>query len=37
MMPALASEGYLLRNRPLPYVLGAAWTAMVVGFAFVVP
>ncbi len=37
MYPALASETYLLRKRPLPYLIGGTWAFMVMAFAFVVP
>lgn len=37
LLPALASETYLLRKRPVPYVIAAAWVLMVIGFAFVIP
>lgn len=37
LLPALASETYLLRKRPVPYVIASAWVLMVVGFAFVIP
>ncbi|MEY9212517.1 ABC transporter permease subunit [Thermobifida halotolerans] len=37
MIPALNSELLLLRHRGAPYAVGAAWVAMVVSFAFLVP
>lgn len=37
MIAALNSELLLLRRRGAPYVVGAAWVAMVVCFAFLIP
>ncbi|HLU95704.1 MAG TPA: ABC transporter permease subunit [Thermobifida alba] len=37
MISALNAELLLLRHRGAPYVVGAAWVTMVVGFAFLVP
>lgn len=34
---AVSSEALLVRRRPAPYVIGAAWTLLVVVFAFAVP
>lgn len=37
MNTALASESFLLRKRPAPYVVGSVWVLLVMGFAFLVP
>ncbi|NDL60161.1 hypothetical protein [Phytoactinopolyspora mesophila] len=37
MINAFASETTLLRNRPMPLVVGGGWVAMVLAFAFGVP
>ncbi|NEE03714.1 ABC transporter permease subunit [Phytoactinopolyspora halotolerans] len=37
MINAFASETLLLRRRPMPLVVGGAWTIMVLAFAFGVP
>ncbi|WP_237185246.1 ABC transporter permease [Rothia nasimurium] len=37
MTEAMRSELFLMRKRPLGYIIGALWTLMVIFFAYVIP